>query len=31
MRGTAYINNGAYFYATNEDAQLPGGNIVFPG
>ncbi|CAH8546059.1 unnamed protein product [Schistosoma rodhaini] len=31
MRGTAYINNGACFYATNEDAQLPGGNIVFPG
>ncbi|TNN12192.1 putative NipSnap protein isoform 1 [Schistosoma japonicum] len=31
MQGTAYIVNGASFYATNEDAQLPGGNIIFPG
>ncbi|CAH8501560.1 unnamed protein product [Schistosoma turkestanicum] len=30
MQGAAYINNGASFYATNEDAQLPGGNAVLP-
>ncbi|VDP98904.1 unnamed protein product [Trichobilharzia regenti] len=31
MQATSYISKGASFYATNEDAQLPGGNIVLPG